>query len=123
MRPERFLILVCVAVLAVCGSAFASGFQGSAAHDGFVADSGLRPPLQRAWHRELGASAGFPVIAGGRVFVASRSDQSVIAFNPRTLKPVRRIPVGVNPYALTAAGGSIWVTAVGDNSLSRIDLR
>jgi streptogramin lyase len=64
------------------------------------------------------------VAAGGRLFVASRNDQAVLILDPRTLlqaaDPVR---VGINPFALVADDRSVWVTGLGDNSVTRLDYR
>jgi DNA-binding beta-propeller fold protein YncE len=63
-------------------------------------------------------------VAGGRVFVASRNDQAVFVLDPVNLAPVGEpIRVGLNPYAMVADGHSVWVTNLGDNTLSRIDYR
>jgi streptogramin lyase len=64
------------------------------------------------------------VLAGGHLFVASRNDNTVVVLDPETLKPDGEpIEVGFNPYALAADERSVWVTGLGDNSLTRIDYR
>jgi DNA-binding beta-propeller fold protein YncE len=64
------------------------------------------------------------VLAGGRLFVACRNDQAVNLLDPRTLKVIGRpIAVGLNPYAMVADDRSVWVTGLGDNTLTRIDYR
>ena len=47
-------------------------FQADPAHSGFVDDPALRPPLQRAWSREIGVPAGAALVVGDRVFVSVR---------------------------------------------------
>jgi YVTN family beta-propeller protein len=61
---------------------------------------------------------------GGRVYVASRNTNSVHVLDPETLTPTQDpIGVGVNPYALVADDRSIWVTGLGDNTLTEIRYR
>ena len=61
--------------------------------------------------------------ARGRVYVASRNDQAVITLDPRTLAPVGQpVRVGLNPFAIVADGRTVWVTGLGDNTLTRIPL-
>jgi YVTN family beta-propeller protein len=64
------------------------------------------------------------VYAGGRVYVSSQDDNSVVVLDPKSLQPVRApIPVGFNPGAMVADGRSLWVVGLGDDSLMRIDYR
>jgi YVTN family beta-propeller protein len=69
-----------------------------------------------------GRSPAQSVLAGGHLFVASRNDDTVVVLDPKTLKPVGDpIAVGANPYAMVAGERSVWVTGLGDNTLTRID--
>ncbi|WP_053225754.1 serine/threonine-protein kinase [Solirubrobacter soli] len=71
-----------------------------------------------------GRSPAQSVLAGGRLYVASRNDNTVIVYDPDTLEPIGEpIHVGFNPYGLADDGKSVWVTGMGDNSLTRIDYR
>ena len=64
------------------------------------------------------------MLAGGHLFVSSRNDNTVVVLDPKTLKPVGEpIEVGFNPYAMVADERSVWVTGLGDNTLTRIDYR
>ncbi|SDJ09187.1 Outer membrane protein assembly factor BamB, contains PQQ-like beta-propeller repeat [Frankineae bacterium MT45] len=55
----------------------AIAFQGSAVHDGNSGDSSLAPPLTRGWSVPLpGSGMSYPIIAGGRAFVASAGPQA-----------------------------------------------
>ena len=64
------------------------------------------------------------VVAGGRVFVASRNDHTVVVLEPEALRPAGEpIEVGLNPYGMATDGRSVWVTGLADNSLTRIDPR
>ena len=61
------------------------------------------------------------VIAGDRVYVASRNDQAVNVLHARELRTIGEpIRVGVNPYAMAADQRHVWVTGLGDNTLARI---
>jgi DNA-binding beta-propeller fold protein YncE len=63
-------------------------------------------------------------VAGGRVFVASRNDQAVLMLDPVKLAPIGEpVRVGLNPYAMVADQHSVWVTGLGDNTLTRITYR
>ena len=43
---------------------------------------------------------------------------------PEALRPAGApIEVGLNPYGMATDGRSVWVTALADNSLTRIDPR
>jgi sugar lactone lactonase YvrE len=61
------------------------------------------------------------VAAGGRLFVTSNADHTVVIMNPRTAdqegKPLR---VPHNPYAIAADTRGVWVTGLGENTLTRI---
>ena len=64
------------------------------------------------------------VVAGGRVFVASRNDHTVVVLEPEALRPAGEpIKVGLNPSGMATDGRSVWVSALADNSLTRIDPR
>jgi DNA-binding beta-propeller fold protein YncE len=71
-----------------------------------------------------GKSPAQAVFAGGRVFVASRNDHSVITLDPKRMRPIgRAVRVGLNPFAMAADDHSVWVTGLADNTLTRIDYR
>jgi len=71
-----------------------------------------------------GHSPAQSVVAGGRLWIASRNDHSVVILDPKTLVPVAEpVHVGLNPYAITADDRSVWVTSLGENTLTRIDYR
>jgi streptogramin lyase len=61
-------------------------------------------------------------VACGLVFVAGFTDHAVVTIDPRKSQPVgKRLPAGLNPFALVADGRRVWVTSVGDNSVTRLD--
>jgi YVTN family beta-propeller protein len=71
-----------------------------------------------------GHSPAQSVLADGHLFVASRNDNTVVVLDPKTLKPQGDpIEVGFNPYGLAADERAVWVTGLGDNTLTRIDYR
>ena len=71
-----------------------------------------------------GKSPAQAVFAGGRVFVASRNDHSIITLDPKRMRRIgRAIGVGLNPFAMAADDRSVWVTGLADNTLTRIDYR
>ena len=72
-----------------------------------------------------GSSPTTALVAGNHLFVSSRNDQSVLVFDPVRLRQVQDpIPVGFNPISLAASeDGAVWVTSLGDNTVTRIELR
>ena len=64
--------LATVVVPAPRASADAVSFQADAAHTGYV-DAAVKPPLGRKWIRRDIAVQGYPLVADGRVFVATES--------------------------------------------------
>ncbi|MEW5741683.1 MAG: PQQ-binding-like beta-propeller repeat protein [Myxococcota bacterium] len=54
----------------------AVAYQVDIAHTGAAPSDVLRLPLCRRWQRDLGGAAGYPVVAGGRVYVVSRTNQA-----------------------------------------------
>jgi DNA-binding beta-propeller fold protein YncE len=61
-------------------------------------------------------------VARNRVFVAASLDDTVVTLDPRTGEPVgRQLQVPKNPYGVAAGAGHVWVTGLGDNTLTRID--
>jgi DNA-binding beta-propeller fold protein YncE len=64
------------------------------------------------------------VAAGGRLFVASNTDHRVLRFDPNTVREAGNpLDVEHNPYALAADAHSVWVTGVGENTVTRIRYR
>jgi hypothetical protein len=62
------------------------------------------------------------VVVDHRVFVAGTANHRVIVFDARTFESVDSLQVPSNPYGMAAGGGSVWVTGIGTNTLTRIDL-
>ena len=61
-------------------------------------------------------------VAGDRVFVASYTTQNVVVVDQESLEPVGDpIPLSLNPWAVEAGAGHVWVSGLGENTLSRID--
>jgi DNA-binding beta-propeller fold protein YncE len=71
-----------------------------------------------------GHSPAHSVMAGGRLWVAARNDHSVVILDPESLVPIAEpVRVGLNPFALVADRRSVWVTSLGESTLTRIDYR
>jgi sugar lactone lactonase YvrE len=81
-------------------------------------------PRSRAMRKTgAGQSPTGIAVVGGRVYVASTNNDTVVVLDPRTGRPSGRpVNVAVNPYAVTAGLGHVWVTGQGDNTVSRLDL-
>jgi YVTN family beta-propeller protein len=61
-------------------------------------------------------------VTGGRVFVACLNDQSLVVVDPRTMRRVKRLPMPLNPFAVTADARHVWVTSLGENAVVRVDV-
>jgi hypothetical protein len=61
-------------------------------------------------------------VAGGRVFVASNTNHTVVVVDPETSRPDGEpLRVPLNPWAVAAGAGHVWVSGIGESTLSRID--
>jgi Protein kinase domain len=61
-------------------------------------------------------------VAGGRVFVANTTGHAIVVLDPHSIERVGDpLQVPLNPWAVTAGAGHVWVTGLGDNTLTRID--
>jgi hypothetical protein len=61
-------------------------------------------------------------VAGGRVFVASNTDHTVVVLDPAKVRrsgPPLQVPL--NPSGLVAGAGHVWVTGLGENTVTRLD--
>jgi streptogramin lyase len=69
-----------------------------------------------------GRSPADMIVAGGRVLVTSRNDHTLVLLRPRSLlaaaEPIR---VGLHPYAITADDDTVWITGLGDSTVTRVD--
>jgi YVTN family beta-propeller protein len=64
------------------------------------------------------------IYAGGRVYVSSEEDNTVVVLDPKTLEPVvAPLPVGYNPGAMVADDRSVWVVGLSDDTLTEIRYR
>ncbi len=62
--------------------------------------------------------------AGGRVFVASKTDDTLRVLSARTLRAVHPpLPMPFNPYAVTADARHVWVTGLGEDTLTEVAYR
>ncbi len=64
------------------------------------------------------------VAVGGRLFVANTTDHTVLVIDPRTTR-AEGPPLGValNPLAITGDDRAVWVTGLGENTVTRIAYR
>jgi tRNA A-37 threonylcarbamoyl transferase component Bud32/streptogramin lyase len=62
------------------------------------------------------------LFSGGRLYVASYGDHTLVRIDPKTTRAEEgRVSVGLNPFALAADDeGRVWVTGVGDETVSRV---
>jgi hypothetical protein len=61
--------------------------------------------------------------SGGRVYVSSRVDQTLRVIDPRTMKPAQKpLSMPLNPYAVTSDRRHVWVTSLGADTVTRVDL-
>ena len=102
-----------------------TAYQGNASHDGDASDVVLPMPLAQLWTYRSDGTVGYPVIADGRVFVAtvafSGGDGSVSAFDEQTgqtlwthvVKRVRGVlDLAYDGGRVYAFGGDGWVVAL-----------
>jgi DNA-binding beta-propeller fold protein YncE len=62
------------------------------------------------------------VYSRGRIYVACRFDDTLVVIDPRRLKRVKRLPMPLNPFAVAAGAGHVWVTSLAKGSVTRVDL-
>ena len=62
------------------------------------------------------------LLVGGRRGLLQQHER-VLLFDPGCLSSSRTIVVGLNPFALAADDRSIWVTGLGDDTLTQIQVR
>jgi streptogramin lyase len=61
-------------------------------------------------------------VAAGNVLVTGFVDHTVGVIDPRSARPVGRpLPAGLNPFAIAGDDEHAWVTAVGTNTVTRLD--
>jgi streptogramin lyase len=72
----------------------------------------------------VGHSPAHSVAVGGRVFVAITTDHVLRLVNPATARVVGApVSVSLGPFAVTADDRDVWVTGLGENTVSRIAYR
>lgn len=58
--------------------------------------------------------------AHGRVYVASRFDDTLVILDADTMKPVRKpLPLPLNPFAVTSDRRHVWVAGLGYDTVTR----
>lgn len=82
-------------------------YQINALHDGYSAAGVAAPPLTRQWSRDLGGSASYPLIAGGRVFVTASTPDGY-----GTVLYALDANTGTDAWAPVPLGGTYWWSAL-----------
>lgn len=59
---------------------------------------------------------------GGALWVANRSDGTVLRIDPRTSTVTQRFDVGVSPESLTTTADNVWVANFRDGTVTRINI-
>jgi DNA-binding beta-propeller fold protein YncE len=59
----------------------------------------------------------------GRLFVACLNDQSLVVFDPKSLRRIATLRMPLNPFAVTADSRHVWVASLGDDTVTRVDVR
>jgi DNA-binding beta-propeller fold protein YncE len=71
---------------------------------------------------ERDAECPMIAVARGRVYVASTIDHTVLVLDPKhPRRKGKSLSVPLNPYAVTAGAGHVWVSGLGRNTLTRLD--
>jgi streptogramin lyase len=60
--------------------------------------------------------------ARGRLYATCRFDSTLVVLDPRSLKVVKRLDMPLNPFAVTSDGRRVWVTGLGADTVTRVDL-
>lgn len=69
----------------------------------------------------VGEDAKGIALAGGTLFVANATDNTVSIVDVSSMAARRTVRVGSSPIAFAGAGGAMWVANQGDSTISRID--
>ena len=81
-------------------------------------DPGTRQPVTTDAAREPGQIA----FARGRVYLADTIAHSVLILDPKHPRDEpESLPMPLNPYAVTAGAGHVWVSGLAHNTLTRLD--
>jgi streptogramin lyase len=121
-RSDTFAVWI---KLSAPGSAlsYGAGFVW-ATLDGIDSIARISPRRGTSVPTGVGHSPEQSVAAGGRVFVAVNTDHVVRIVNPKSALVVGApVAVPLNPYALAADDQAVWVTALGNNTVTRIAYR
>src|SRR3954453_3666716 len=83
------------------------GYGLDAAHDGYIADSALAPPLKRLWAIDLQGSVSYPLVVGNYVYVVAAhltGDIGGVALYALD------VHTGATVWGPVEQGGSYWAT-------------
>jgi DNA-binding beta-propeller fold protein YncE len=92
----------------------------SAPFDGSV--TRVEPRTGRAASAAAGQHPAQLAYTAGRLFVACVNDRTLAVIDPRSLRRVKQIPMPLNPYGVTADSGHVWVTSLGEDTVTRVDV-
>jgi len=70
-----------------------------------------------------GHEPGRALLVGRQLVVSSSNDQRVLLFDARSFRLLDDVVVGLNPFAMDNDGRSVWVARLGDDTLTRIEVR
>jgi hypothetical protein len=48
--------------------------------------------------------------------------QELVVVDPHTMRPLKRLPMPLNPWAVTADARHVWVTSIGQDEVARVDV-
>jgi outer membrane protein assembly factor BamB len=82
-------------------------YQQDAVHDGFSSDQ-LATPLTELWSRDLGAEVSYPLVVGGRVFVATTTPSSSYGSSLWALDAA----TGAVLWGPVSLGGTYYITGI-----------
>jgi DNA-binding beta-propeller fold protein YncE len=89
--------------------------------DGSVAK--VNPRTGRSIAATVGQRPSQLAYTAGRVFVACLNDQALVVIDPKTLRRTDRLTVAFSPYAVVADAHHVWVTGLGRDTVTRVDVR
>ena len=88
--------------------------------DGSVAR--VNPRTGRSIPATAGGRPSQLAYTAGRVFVACLNDQTLVVIDPQSLERTDRLRMPFSPYAVTADARHVWVTGLGRDTVTRVDV-
>jgi outer membrane protein assembly factor BamB len=114
-RRPHILLLICFSMFIPCNlwaraakKDISLTFQITPTHTGVTNTTGLKPPLKVKWSVDLGGSASYPLMVGGKVFVIGGTNPSrLFALNAKNGKTLWSHPA--------PSGWGAWIGAAYEN--------